>query len=46
MNLTDGATFPESLIERVKYIFNVKKRFSRDTKQRIRKIAINNGWKS
>ena len=43
MNLTSGATFPESLIKRAKTRIN-KNNFPRDTEQRIRQIEINNGW--
>ena len=43
MNLTSDATFPPSLIKRAKTRVNLKK-LRRDTKQRIREIAIKNGW--
>ena len=34
----------KDLIKRVKYIFNQKIKSPRDTKQRIQKIEVNNGW--
>ena len=44
MNLTDGATFPTTLIKRVKNRVNQKINLPCDTKRRIRETAINNVW--
>ena len=44
INLTDGATFPTDLIKRAKTRVKKKIKFPCDTKQRIREIAIHNGW--
>ena len=44
MNLTDGETFPTTLIKFTKTRVNQKIKFLRDTKRRIQEIAINNGW--
>ena len=44
MNLTDGETFATDLIKCTKTRFNQKIRFLRDTKRRMREIAINNDW--
>ena len=44
MNLTDGASFLTALIKNAKNGFNHKTKFPRDTKQRIWKLSINNGW--
>ena len=44
MILTDGATFPTPLIKRAETRVNQKIKFSHDTKQCIREIAIKNGW--
>ena len=43
-NLTDGATFPTTLIKCAKTISNHKINFQHDTKLRIWGISINNGW--
>ena len=44
MNLTDGTTLLMALIKRAKPRINEKIKFTRDTKQRIRKISRNNSW--
>ena len=44
MNLTDGATFPASMIKCEKTRVNQKINFPCDTKRRIREISLNNGW--
>ena len=43
MDLTDGATFLTDLIKRAKNRVNKRIIFPRDTRRRIRDIAINNG---
>ena len=44
MNLADDTTFSMALIKRVKSRFNQKIKSPYDTKGRIWKISINNGW--
>ena len=44
MNLTDSLTFLTSMINCSKTAFNYNNRIRCDTKRRIQKIAIHNGW--
>ena len=44
MNLTGGVTFLTVLIKCAKSGINKKTNFPRETKRRIRKVEINNGW--